>query len=206
MMGDGSLKAPAMPGLPDCRCFGDGLSARFTLEMLPEHPPTIFWHTVRMSETDPLTLHQADQDRTDFDFAAIESDLKFIIDRIAGTADAQGLGEDTVDLDFLGCRHATRCSPGKARARTNTNGASSRRYAGQPSPSGGWTPNMVLDDRGDATKILHDKHPCNAQIGSISVPSRAPLTPRARRRALADIAEAADDGELAGEHQRRSRA
>jgi hypothetical protein len=65
---------------------------------------------------------------------------------------------------------------------------------------------MVLDDRGDATKILHDKHPCNAQIGSISVPSRAPLTPRARRRALADIAEAADDGELAGEHQRRSRA
>jgi hypothetical protein len=57
-----------------------------------------------MSETDPLRLHQADQDRTDFDFAAIESDLKFIVDRIAGTADAQGLGEDTVDLDFLGCR------------------------------------------------------------------------------------------------------
>src|SRR5215468_2848506 len=25
-------------------------------------------------------------------------------------------------------------------------------------PSGGWTPNMVLDDGGDATKILHDKH------------------------------------------------
>jgi adenosylhomocysteinase len=25
--------------------------------------------------------------------------------------------------------------------------------------SGGWTPNMVLDDGGDATKILHDKHP-----------------------------------------------
>src|SRR5262249_20565250 len=24
-------------------------------------------------------------------------------------------------------------------------------------PSGGWTPNMVLDDGGDATKILHDK-------------------------------------------------
>jgi adenosylhomocysteinase len=24
---------------------------------------------------------------------------------------------------------------------------------------GGWTPNMVLDDGGDATKILHDKHP-----------------------------------------------
>src|SRR5271168_3228877 len=23
----------------------------------------------------------------------------------------------------------------------------------------GWTPNMVLDDGGDATKILHDKHP-----------------------------------------------
>src|SRR5271169_4329937 len=26
-------------------------------------------------------------------------------------------------------------------------------------PSGGWIPNMVLDDGGDATKILHDKHP-----------------------------------------------
>jgi adenosylhomocysteinase len=26
-------------------------------------------------------------------------------------------------------------------------------------PSGDWTPNMVLDDGGDATKILHDKHP-----------------------------------------------
>jgi len=26
-------------------------------------------------------------------------------------------------------------------------------------PSGGWTPNIVLDDGGDATKILHDKHP-----------------------------------------------
>jgi adenosylhomocysteinase len=27
------------------------------------------------------------------------------------------------------------------------------------SPSGGWTPNMVLDDGGDATKIQHDRHP-----------------------------------------------
>src|SRR5213075_584638 len=26
-------------------------------------------------------------------------------------------------------------------------------------PMGGWTPNMVLDDGGDATKILHDRHP-----------------------------------------------
>jgi adenosylhomocysteinase len=26
-------------------------------------------------------------------------------------------------------------------------------------PFGGWTPNMVLDDGGDATKILHDGHP-----------------------------------------------
>jgi adenosylhomocysteinase len=26
-------------------------------------------------------------------------------------------------------------------------------------PSKGWTPNMVLDDGGDATKLLHDKHP-----------------------------------------------
>src|SRR5216683_7387854 len=26
-------------------------------------------------------------------------------------------------------------------------------------PTGRWTPNMVLDDGGDATKILHDKHP-----------------------------------------------
>src|SRR5439155_4859329 len=26
-------------------------------------------------------------------------------------------------------------------------------------PMGAWTPNMVLDDGGDATKVLHDKHP-----------------------------------------------
>jgi adenosylhomocysteinase len=26
-------------------------------------------------------------------------------------------------------------------------------------PYAGWTPNMVLDDGGDATKVLHDKHP-----------------------------------------------
>ena len=26
-------------------------------------------------------------------------------------------------------------------------------------PMGGWAPNMVLDDGGDATKILHDRHP-----------------------------------------------
>jgi adenosylhomocysteinase len=26
-------------------------------------------------------------------------------------------------------------------------------------PFGGWTPNMVLDDGGDATKIIHDRHP-----------------------------------------------
>ena len=26
-------------------------------------------------------------------------------------------------------------------------------------PFGGWTPNMVLDDGGDATKVLHDKYP-----------------------------------------------
>ena len=24
---------------------------------------------------------------------------------------------------------------------------------------GGWTPNMILDDGGDATKLLHDKYP-----------------------------------------------
>jgi adenosylhomocysteinase len=42
MMGDGSLKAPAMPGLPDYRCFGDGLSARFTLEMFPERSTNHF--------------------------------------------------------------------------------------------------------------------------------------------------------------------
>src|SRR6266481_1832349 len=33
----------------------------------------------------------------------------------------------------------------------------------------GWTPNMVLDDGGDATKILHDKHPgLLEQISGIS--------------------------------------
>src|SRR5947208_14473368 len=36
-------------------------------------------------------------------------------------------------------------------------------------PMGGWTPNMVLDDGGDATKILHDKHPSLlAEIRGIS--------------------------------------
>ena len=30
---------------------------------------------------------------------------------------------------------------------------------GPPTVHGGWTPNMVLDDGGDATKILHDRHP-----------------------------------------------
>ena len=36
-------------------------------------------------------------------------------------------------------------------------------------PSGGWTPNMVLDDGGDATKILHDRYPdLLAEIRGIS--------------------------------------
>src|SRR5215468_4053351 len=36
-------------------------------------------------------------------------------------------------------------------------------------PSGRWTPNMVLDDGGDATKVLHDKHPdLLAEIRGIS--------------------------------------
>ncbi|HEU0157129.1 MAG TPA: adenosylhomocysteinase [Stellaceae bacterium] len=36
-------------------------------------------------------------------------------------------------------------------------------------PYAGWTPNMVLDDGGDATKILHDQHPeLIAQIRGIS--------------------------------------
>jgi adenosylhomocysteinase len=36
-------------------------------------------------------------------------------------------------------------------------------------PSKGWTPNMVLDDGGDATKLLHDKHPdLLAEIRGIS--------------------------------------
>jgi S-adenosylhomocysteine hydrolase len=30
---------------------------------------------------------------------------------------------------------------------------------GAGGPAGSRTPNMVLDDGGDATKILHDKHP-----------------------------------------------
>jgi adenosylhomocysteinase len=37
------------------------------------------------------------------------------------------------------------------------------------SGSGGWTPNMVLDDGGDATKIIHDQHPhLLAEIRGIS--------------------------------------
>ena len=37
-------------------------------------------------------------------------------------------------------------------------GASSRRMQGR----GGWTPNMVLDDGGDATQVIHDRHPASA--------------------------------------------
>ena len=48
---------------------------------------------------------------------------------------------------------------------------------------GGWTPNMVLDDGGDATKILHDRYPdLLAGIRGISVSaiaiSRRPQSPR----------------------------
>ena len=56
-------------------------------------------------------------------------------------------------------RAASRSSPGRARARRNTSGASSRRFAARPRSIGGWTPNMILDDGGDATKIIHDKYP-----------------------------------------------
>jgi adenosylhomocysteinase len=35
----------------------------------------------------------------------------------------------------------------------------------------GWTPNMVLDDGGDATKILHDRHP-DLLAGSAGSPKR----------------------------------
>jgi hypothetical protein len=66
---------------------------------------TIFWHIERMSETAPLTLHQADEAPTNFHIVAIESDV--VVDRIAGATAAEGLGEDTVDLGFLGCRPAS---------------------------------------------------------------------------------------------------
>jgi S-adenosylhomocysteine hydrolase len=55
---------------------------------------------------------------------------------------------------------------------------------------GGWAPNMVLDDGGDATKILHD-------FGHHH--SRA-LAAQARCGALSDIAKAAHHREFAGEH------
>lgn len=84
------------------------------------HKPTSdgIWPLYQRSSNDPLAYRPHARDRpahaapgrsgrTDFDFEAIESDLNSIVDHIAGTADAQGLGEDTIDLDFLGCRHAT---------------------------------------------------------------------------------------------------
>jgi adenosylhomocysteinase len=48
----------------------------------------------------------------------------------------------------------------------------------------GWTPNMVLDDGGDATKILHDKHPSLmagirgiSQANYLNLPSAGPFKP-----------------------------
>ena len=49
-----------------------------------QHPndcATVLWHNVHMSEKYPLTLRLADQTRSDF--AAIESDLQFIMAQLA---------------------------------------------------------------------------------------------------------------------------
>ena len=37
---------------------------------------------------------------------------------------------------------------------------------------GGWKPNMILDDGGDATKIIHDTHPAPARAKSAASPRR----------------------------------
>jgi hypothetical protein len=42
---------------------------------------TVFGHNVHMSKEYPLTLHKADQARSDF--AAIESDLQFVMSQVA---------------------------------------------------------------------------------------------------------------------------
>ena len=53
-----------------------------------------------------------------------------------------------------------RCSPGRARPRKSTDGASRKTILkdGQP-----WDANMVLDDGGDLTEILHKKYPADAR-------------------------------------------
>jgi len=42
-------------------------------------------------------------------------------------------------------------------------------HRADPARAGGWTPNMILDDGGDATKIIHDRHrtswPRSAHLG-----------------------------------------
>ncbi len=50
-------------------------------------------------------------------------------------------------------RQASRCSPGRARRWRSTGGAPSRRCAGPPTDGRG--PNMILDDGGDATLLVH---------------------------------------------------
>ncbi len=50
-------------------------------------------------------------------------------------------------------RPVSRCSPGRARRSRSTGGAPSRRSTGAPKASDG--PNMILDDGGDATLLVH---------------------------------------------------
>jgi len=55
-------------------------------------------HNVRMSERYPLTLHQADEARTDF--AAVESDLEFIMAQLARIPTRKEQARNTLGIIF----------------------------------------------------------------------------------------------------------
>ena len=89
---------------------------------------------------------------------------------------------------------ASRCSPGRARARRSSGGASSRPCAASRAK---WTPNMILDDGGDLTKLMHDKYPeLMADVRGLSEETTTGV------HRLRDMAR---DGTLAGARYQRER-
>ena len=72
---------------------------------LINHQAISLWHNVHMSDERTLTLHQADQARTDF--ALIESNLEFIAGPALAAAHAGGLSQSRARDHYLdgGARH-----------------------------------------------------------------------------------------------------
>jgi hypothetical protein len=106
----------------------------------------------------------------------------------------------------------------KGESEEESNGASSRPCGPAEGPLRGWTPNMVLDDGGDATKILHDSHPTSWR-GSAALGrdddrgqpalARASLCNQSVRAMVTEInpicGPASGDGGLSGDDDERCR-